>query len=64
MAQYKITLFDQYSRDPIAEIIESQQPPQIQHPIHTLSDGRCGLFLKLEVLLEASPNNTYRNLEE
>ena len=61
MAKYKITIVDQQLGKPVSEIIESAYPPAIQMPLHSLSNGMFGMFIRMELLLESAPEDTYDN---
>jgi len=58
MHKYKITVIDQYTGVAIAEIIESPTFPTPQDPLHYLKDGRGGIPIRVERVIEADYTET------
>ena len=57
--KFKITIIDTNSGTPAAEIIESYTWPVVNTPQHILSNGRCGIPIKVELIVEAHGEDLY-----
>jgi len=59
MNKFKITLIEKHSGLLISEIIESTTFPDIDFPLHAMKQGSYGTPIKVELILNASKENTY-----
>jgi len=53
MAKFKITIIDNMLGAPVAEVVQGETFPVVNLPQHTLTDGRYGTPIKVELVLDA-----------
>ena len=59
MSKFKVTILDQNTGEAVSEVIESNVFPYVGYPQHSMGCGAYGIPLKVELVIDASSQNTF-----